>query len=151
MPLTKLINAMTSSDDSSLSAVKLCVAVLLLRLVRSDGKAEMLELVSMSELLRKEFSLSQEALEKIFALANEKEIKSANTETIVCDVCKELDGVHRVELLEYLWRLAFADDKIDDAEVSLIQGIASQLELSELEQVTAQENAENHLGLHLFV
>ena len=151
MPLTKLINAITSPEDSGLSAVKLCVAVLLLRLVRSDGKAEMLELVSMSELLRKEFSLTQESLEKVFALANERESELVSTEVIVRDVCKELNGVHRVELLEYLWRLAFADDKIDDAEVALIQSIASQLGLSELEQATAQENAENHLGLHLFV
>lgn len=151
MSLSKLINAITSPDDLGLSAVKLSVAVLLFRLVRSDGKAEILELLSMSELLRKEFSLSQESLEKVFAFANEKQTKLASTEVIVCDVCKDLSRVHRIELLEYLWRLAFSDDCIDDAEVTLIENIASLLELSELEQAIAQENAENHLGLHLFV
>jgi len=83
-------------------------------------------------------------------LANEKHIESASTEVIVCDVCKKLNTVDRVELLEYLWRLAFSDNCIDDTEVALIESIATQLELSDLEQATAQENAETHLGLHLF-
>jgi len=151
MPLSKLIDAITSSDDSDLSAAKLYIAVLLFRLIRSDGKADMIELVSMSELLRNEFSLSQASLEKVFSLANEQQIELEKASVLTCDICKQLSRVDRVELLEYLWRLAFADDRIDKAEVALIEDIASQLELSELEQATAQENAEKHLGLHLFL
>jgi len=77
MSLSKLINTVAPSDKRGLLAVKLYVAVLLFRLVRSDGNSKMLELVSMSELLRKEFSLSQDSLEEIFALANEKQLELA--------------------------------------------------------------------------
>ena len=150
MSLSKLINTVASSDKRGLLAIKLYVAVLLFRLIRSDGNSKMLELVSMSELLRKEFSLSQDSLEEIFALANEKQLELAKTSVITADVCKGLSKADRVELLEYLWRLAFSDGCTDKAEVALIEDVALQLELTGLEQATAQENAEMHLGLHLF-
>ena len=139
-----------SDESSNRKTEQVTVAVMLFRLVRSDGEAKMLELVHMSELLRKEFSLTQEELEAVFKLANEEESQLADTAQFVEEVCKEMSDQKRVKLLEYLWILAFADDKIEESEVSLIKSVAQKLQLSELEQASAQENAEKHLGLDLF-
>ena len=139
-----------STSGANAKANQVAVAVLLFRLVRSDGKAKMLELVHMSELLRKEFSLTQEELELVFKQADDEESKSINSNEFIPEACKSLSVAKRVQLLEFLWILAFADDQIEKQEVSVIQKVAQQLSLSELEQATAQENAEKHLGLDLF-
>ena len=150
MPIRQIFQSINKSNADQLNTHHLTVAVVLFRLVRSDGHAKMLELVHMSELLRKEFSLSQQELEMVFKLANEEEAKGVETEQFIQEICDGLSTQKRIKLIEYLWILAFADNQIEKSEVDLIRRVSKQLELSELEQVTAQENAEKHLGLDLF-
>jgi uncharacterized tellurite resistance protein B-like protein len=104
----------------------------------------------MSELLRKEFELTQQELQVIFRLADEQESKGLVKNGITRELCNKLSNHSRMKLLEYLWILAFSDDQIEEQEASLIKNVAQQLELSGHEQATAQENAEEHLGLDLF-
>jgi len=56
MPLTNFFKSEKDNDNADQSMLQLSAAVILFRLIRSDGQAKMLELVHMSELLRKEFS-----------------------------------------------------------------------------------------------
>ena len=138
----------TESSDSE--AHQIAIAVLLFRLVRSDGNTKMLELMHMSELLRKEFSLTQQELELVFKKASIQESKGINLDEFMREACDNLNNQKRIKMVEFLWILAFSDDQIEKQEVSLIRNIAQQLKLTELEQATAQENAEKHLGLDLF-
>jgi len=150
MPIKKIFK---SNNDSTLNEKKInhvTVAVLLFKLIRTDGKAKMLELVHMSELLRKEFGLAQAELEMVFKVADDQESKEMDIDSFIAKECQGLGQQAKIRLLEHLWVLAFADDKIEEREVSLIKKVAQRLELSEIEQVTAQENAEKHLGLDLF-
>jgi len=149
MVLKNILKAFKSSDREN-RVEQVTVAVILFRLVRCDGQTKMLELMHMSELLRKEFDLSQDELERVFALADDQESKNKQTNELVSQVCNGLNSQCRIKLLEYLWILAFADDKIHQAEIALINDIAEQLQLTKLEQATAQENAEEHLGLFSF-
>ena len=148
MPLTKFFKSEKDNDNAGQSMLQLSTAVILFRLIRSDGQAKMLELVHMSELLRKEFSLNQSELEAVFEFASNAQ--SNDIDALLKELSEDLPQRQRIKLLEYLWRLAFTDDLIDDSEIELINKVAKQLSLSELEKVTAQENAEKHLGLHLF-
>ena len=150
MSFKKIFNKVLKPSERGGQIEQVSMAVILFRLVRSDGQAKMLELMHMGELLRKEFNLSQEELESVFALADDQESKQGNPAELVEEVCNDLSSQRRVKLLEYLWILAFSDDKIDKAETMLIEQVAEQLDLSEVEQVTAQENAEKHLGLDSF-
>jgi len=150
MPFKKLFSSSDSLNASEQKTEQLSVAVLLFRLVRSDGEAKMLELVHMSELLRKEFKLTQKELESVFKQANEQESQAIQMTELYDEICRNMSESKRVKLLEYLWILAFADDQIEKQEVALIKSVAQQLKLSQLDQAIAQENAEKHLGLDLF-
>ena len=148
MRLTKLFKSEQSNNSAEQSTLQLSIAVILFRLIRSDGQAKMLELVHMSELLRKEFSLNQSELESVFEFASNAQ--NNDFDALLKELNKDLPQRQRIKLLEYLWRLAFTDDLIDDSEIELVNKVAKQLDLTEVEKVTAQENAEKHLGLHLF-
>ena len=150
MSVKSIFTLISGADDSEQKPNQLAVAVLLFHLVRCDGNAKMLELMHMSELLRKEFELTQQELELIFRLADEQESKGIDTNEFTRELCNKLSNHSRMKLLEYLWILAFSDDQIEEQEASLIKRVAQQLELSRHEQAIAQENAEAHLGLDLF-
>lgn len=150
MSVKSIFALISGADDSEQKPHQLAVAVLLFHLVRCDGNAKMLELMHMSELLRKEFELTQQELEVIFRLADEQESNGIDINEFTRELCNKLSNHSRMKLLEYLWILAFSDDLIEEQEASLIKNVAQQLGLSGREQATAQENAEEHLGLDLF-
>lgn len=136
-----------SVNDTEKRKQTLLVAIILLRFVRSDGQSKMLELLHMSEILRKDFSLSQSELEDVFKHAKQGDENGASTTEILAKVREQWSLRSRSKLLEYLWVLAFADDKIDDKEAAFIESIGAELGLSRLDQARSQEKAEEHLGL----
>jgi len=135
------------SGDSMLTKQRLMVAMLLFRFVRSDGRAKMIELIHMSELLRKDFSLTQTELERLFEVVDRVGSDATSTDQLLNEASADLDSRDRIKLLEYLWVLAYADDIIDGAEAEQIKLLAGKLKLTLVQQAQAQENAENHLGL----
>lgn len=122
-------------------------AMLLFRFIRSDGTAKMIELLHMSEILRKDFTLSQDELEEVFRLANDPDLQGNSNEDILTLVRENWSYQSRKTLLKYLWILAFADDKIDDNEIRVIKEVAERFEISNIDQSRSQQRAEEHLGL----
>ena len=62
-------------------------AILLFKMVRADGTAEMLELLHMSELLRKQFSLNQTELERLFRDADSR--SHLSNDSLIDDISKK--------------------------------------------------------------
>ena len=120
-------------------------AILLFKMVRADGTAEMLELLHMSELLRKQFSLNQTELERLFRDADSR--SHLSNDSLLDDISKKWTDSEKEKLLESLWILAFADDKINDKEIDLIKEVASKMGISHADRARCQERAERHLGL----
>lgn len=144
MAREKISESITKIDETKQSVI---VAMLLFRFIRSDGTAKMIELLHMSEILRKDFALSQSELEEVFKLANEPNSSSNNNEDILTLVRENWSYQSRKTLLKYLWILAFSDDNIDDNEVRIIKEVAERFEISNIDQSRSQQRAEEHLGL----
>ncbi len=144
MAREKISESINKVDNRKQSVI---VAMLLFRFIRSDGTAKMIELLHMSEILRKDFRLSQSELEEVFKLANEPDSSSNKNEDILTLVKENWSYQSRKTLLKYLWILAFSDDNIDDNEVRIIKEVAERFEISNIDQSRSQQRAEEHLGL----
>ena len=144
MAREKISESINQADNRKQSVI---VAMLLFRFIRSDGTAKMIELLHMSEILRKDFRLSQSELEEVFKLANEPDSSSNKNEDILTLVKENWSYQSRKTLLKYLWILAFSDDNIDDNEVRIIKEVAERFEISNIDQSRSQQRAEEHLGL----
>ncbi|MFT5571103.1 MAG: putative tellurite resistance protein B-like protein [Cryomorphaceae bacterium] len=68
-------------------------------------------------------------------------------ETLTQEIRQNCSNSKRIKMLEYLWVLAFVDDRIDKKEAELVNQVAQRLFLNEAEIARAQENAENTLGI----
>ena len=121
------------------------LAVLLFKMVRSDGSSKMLELLHMSEILRREFSLDQKQLEELFEEADA--VDQTTTDVILESIGSDWKNSEKKKVVEYMWVLAFADNQICEKERHTIQHIAEALGLSLAERARCQERAESHLNL----
>jgi len=136
--------ANTSAD------VQQAAAVLMIKMAAADDKVSRIEMIHISELLRKEFKLEQTELDSMILVASSEDVLSTPTETLAKQICETLGNAKRVKLLEYLWILAYSDDNVDARETDFIRHIAQLLVLTDMQIANAQENAERHLGLGFF-
>ena len=135
------------SAKSTDTELQQAAAVHLYKMAKTDGVADKTELIHLQEMLRKEFKLQQAELNELTQYATQTDVSSQPIEVLTQEICRNFGNSKRIKMLEYLWVLAFADDRIDKREAELVNQVAQLLFLSEGEIARAQENAENALGI----
>ena len=109
---------------------KLAVAQLLLEMARADFSAEAVEIATIRELLARAYSLSGEELDALLRQADERVARSVSLYDTVSALNSTLDHDRRRELMAMLWRVAYADGKIDKYEEALLRKLADLLFVS---------------------
>ena len=145
--LKKLLSQEGTDTQPSEHDLKLAAATLMFEVVRSDGRIDQVELIYMGEILRREFQLSQEELDELFDLAKRSASEAISLQGFTREICEKWGNAKRVKLLEYLWMLALADDRIDPHERHLVRKVAGLLYLNEAQIVQSRENAKKQLGV----
>ena len=138
------------NQDPSEHDIKLATAALLFEVVRSDGRIEKLELVYMGEILRKQFGLSDEELNTLVGLARQASNDATSLQGFTRNLCDNWGNAKRMKLLENLWIVSLADEKIDPHERHIVRKVASLLYLTEMQIVQARENAKRTMGIDDF-
>jgi len=115
--------------------------------VRSDGRVDQVELIYMSEILRREFHLSEPELDELSQLAKDSANSATSLQGFTRDICNNWGNSKRMKLLEYLWMIALADDKIDPHERHLVRKVAGLLYLNDDQVLKSREQAKRQLGI----
>ena len=134
-----------SKDD-----IKLATAKLMLEVIRADGYVGKIELITMSEVLRREFDLKQTDLNDLFDEISSSRPDEGGLHKITRTICETWGNAKRMKLLENLWIVALADQHIDQDENTLVRKLASQLCLNEMQIFRSQENAKLKMGIEDF-
>lgn len=134
------------SDDD----LKLAAATLMFEMVRSDGKVDQLEITAMGEILREQFKFPDDDIAAMIKLAQATSDHSVSLQGFTSSICGKWGNAKRAKLLEHLWVIALADQKIDAHERHLLRKVAGLLYMTEIQIVQAKENAMATLGLDDF-
>lgn len=102
----------------------------------------------MSGILQREFSLAEDELAALSDLAKTTAQEAISLQGFTREICEHWDNPKRLKLLEYLWLLALADEKIDPHERHLVRKVAGLLYLTDTEIIVARENAKQQLGIN---
>lgn len=145
--LKSLFTQGKANKEPSDQDLKLAAATLMFELVRADGRIDQVELIYMSEILRREFKLNEEELEELFQLAKDSANQATSLQGFTRDICDNWGNQKRMKLLEYLWTLALVDDRIDPHERHLVRKVAGLLYLNDAEITQAREQAKLQLGI----
>ena len=107
------------SDDK----LNLAAAALLFEVSRSDNSIDQNERDKICRLVEEHFHIEERDIERLIVLA-EKEANDATSlhgfTSLIVDHWPEAD---RIQLAEMMWKVAYADGKLDDHEVHLMRKI----------------------------
>ncbi len=127
--------------------LRLAAAALLIEAARLDGRFDEVERERITRLVRQRFGLSDAEAARLFAEA-EKAAEDANELYRFTRVIKDrFDHPERVELIEMLWDVVYADGVLHDFEANLLRRIAGLIYVSDRESGSARKRILERLGI----
>ncbi|MET0281197.1 MAG: TerB family tellurite resistance protein [Steroidobacteraceae bacterium] len=145
--LTDLFESLGHSQEPARDAdlqhtLQLATAVLLIEVVRADGKIDAVERQAVLDALRTRFALSEAELTELFALAQQRSEDSHDLYSFTARLNQTLDEPQRVRVFEMLWSVAYADGQADAHETHLLRRVADLLHLRHGDAIGAKLRAE---------
>ncbi len=125
----------------------IAAAAIMLKLAQSDGERSQTEMTQLRKVLHGAFKLSDKEIETVIATTEKSQTSIRDLDSLTEEVRQNWGNARRIQLLECLWILAYADDRIDTKETELIERVAKLLCLTQAEQFRAQASAEKQFGL----
>lgn len=125
-------------DEHSL---QLATAVLLVEVMRADpalGEAERLAVV---EALRHHFPLADDEMARLVDLAHEKSRSANDFHAFTSTLNDAFTHEQKVRVIEFMWRVAYADGHLDAHENHLINKVAGLLHVTHGEYIAAKLHA----------
>lgn len=105
----------------------LSTALLLLELARADFEVEAVELNRIRTLLAQRYGLDDAALDALLEEARSSAAQSVSLHDYVQSLNASLDGEGKRALMTMLWRVAYADGRVDKYEEHLLRRLADLL------------------------
>jgi len=135
---------MPDSDQASVSdarSLQLATAVLLVEVMRSDTTASAEERSSTLAALRSQFGLSDDALARLVAQAEDTAKNANDYFRFTSAMNEQFTQAEKIQVVEHMWRVAFADGQLDANENHLISKIAGLLHVTHGEYIAAKLHA----------
>lgn len=123
----------------SVDELQLAAAVLLVEAARMDGLVDDKEHELIIELVRNRFALDDESVGSVVALADEVAANAVELSRFMRRLRDGFDHDQRVEMIEMLWRVVYADGVVHDHEANLLRRVAGLLYVSDRESGEARK------------
>ena len=127
--------------------LQLAVGALLVVAATRDDVFDAAEEIAIERLLRERFDLTEEQTKALLSAATDKAAQSLELFGFVRRIMQEMDEAGRVEIIEMLWEVAYADGVLDPHEDALIRRVAGLIYVSDFERGAARRRALEKLGL----
>ncbi len=133
-------------DGEPVHQRQLAAAALMVEIMVIDRTLNEDEQKIIRQLLENQFSLSHEEIETLVRLAH-SEVNDATSLFQFTRLINDHFAVHeKRELVENLWRVAFADNQLDKHEEALIRRISELLYVSHTDFIQAKHRANQNCG-----
>ena len=119
----------------------LAAAVLLVETARMDDTIDEAERGVIVDLVRTRFELSDEEVSSVVELADEVANNAVELSRFTRRIRDDFDHDERIEMIEMLWRVVYADDVVHDHEANLLRRVAGLLYVSDRESGEARKRA----------
>lgn len=131
----------------SFDELQVAAAALLVEGAQMDTEFDSDERTRIIDLVRARFGLSKTEAHSLVELANDRVANSSQLYGFTRIVKDHFDHDERVELIEMLWEVVYADGTLHDLEASLMRRIAGLIYVPDRESGAARKRALRKLGL----
>jgi uncharacterized tellurite resistance protein B-like protein len=129
-------SAEESADPGERIQVATCV--LLLEMAHADETLHALEKNLVGDLLRRRFDLPQQDVDELMALADRERRQSHDLFQFAKEINAHFSREEKLEIMDTLWRIIYADGVLDKYEDALIRQLATLLRLTHREMIEAK-------------
>jgi uncharacterized tellurite resistance protein B-like protein len=138
---TALMRLLDSPTAPPAQDLRLSVAVLLLEAARQDDTFDARERATIEALLTGRFGLSQAECAALMTAAEARAGQLTQLHGHTSTVAQAMSPGERIQLIEMLWDVAYADGVLDPEEDLLIRRIAGLIYVSDRDRVLARQRA----------
>ncbi|MBE0376941.1 tellurite resistance TerB family protein [Pseudoalteromonas prydzensis] len=118
--------------------LKTAIAALLIEVMRADSEQQADELQTLALTLKKYFNLSDEDVAQLTEQAGESLDEAIDYFQFSKQINAQCSAEQRIEIIELLWRLAYADGELDPQEEYVIRRVASLLYVTHEDFIAAK-------------
>ncbi len=131
----------------SFEELQVAAAALLVEASEMDGGFDERERAKVLDLVRVRFALSEAESKSLVELAHGRVAQSSQIYGFTRTVKDHFADEERIELMEMLWEVAYADGELHDHEASLMRRIAGLIYVSDRDSGSARKRVLGRLGL----
>ena len=135
------------SDSAEADPLQLAVASLLVEAARMDSEFDADERHTIAGHLARRFGIEPDAAERLLATAEAKAEATPELYGFARTVKDSFDHEERVELMQMLWEVAYADGELHHYESNLMRRLAGLIYVSDRESGEARKRALARLGI----
>jgi uncharacterized tellurite resistance protein B-like protein len=114
---------------------RLAAAALLVHLISVDGEASAAEQQKLKGLLASRFDLDEAAVDELIETATRVEGEAVDIYRFTSLIMRAVDEQGRARIVEMMWELVYADEKISEFEESMVWRSADLLGVSSNERI----------------
>lgn len=123
------------SEKDHAERIQVATCVLLLEMAHTDGEFSDMEEFLVRDLLQERFGLSEEATAELLELSHHHREESLDLHQFARHLRETFSLDEKLEVLEALWRIVYADGVLDKYEDYLMRKLTSLLRLSHRQMI----------------
>ena len=133
--------AAAAPGAASQHALHIATAALLLEMMRMDSSVTADETATVAKALQTRFGLDAQQVDTLMTLATEEAKQATDYFQFTSLINKSFSREQKIQVVEYLWQVAFADVHLDAHEQHFMRKIADLLYISHADYVAAKQRA----------
>jgi uncharacterized tellurite resistance protein B-like protein len=122
-----------------LEPIELATATLLVELTRADFNSSEDEMRMAGDLLARRFGIDAQAVQSLVEQAATRAEQAVSLHEFTHRLNRELDPAEKSSVIEMLWRVSLADQRLDKHEEQLIRRVAGLLHVPDRELLRLRE------------
>ncbi len=142
-----LTGATPRDGGAAQDQLRLALTALLVEAAHSDHHFDETERAVVARLLQRRFNLSPADARALLAAGEREALRSAELFHFAKVINERLSPEQRIELIEMLWEVAYADGVLDDYEDSLLRRVGGLIYVPDRERGMARRRVVDRLGI----
>lgn len=135
-------------DEPVTDQRQLAAAALLVEAAMLDEKFDAAERQAVTRILTAHFELNEAACADLIAAAEEAHTEANHLLRYTRTIKDEYEPEDRIELIEMLWEVAYADGVLHDYEANLLRRVGGLIYVSDKDRGAAQKRVLARLGIN---
>ena len=131
------VDSATQEQDES-ERIQIATCIILLEVAKSDDEFLSIEKTTLTAILKKKFKLSAEAAEELMEIADRKREESIDIWEFTHLINKNYSKEEKKKVVEAVWQIIYADEKLDKYEDHFVHKLAKLLQLKHNDLIEAK-------------